>query len=512
MSQIVGIDLGTTNSAIAYVDDGESEIIRTPQGNYTTPSVVQFRDDETLVGEPAYGTMITRSGQTVSHVKRHMGDDWESQEINGQTYRPEQVSALILEKLVEDAEEKLEEDIESAVITVPAYFGVAQREATKQAAEIADLDVERVINEPTAACLRYAQEAEDDLLEGEKETVFVYDLGGGTFDATLVEVGGEHVRVLGTGGDEQLGGEDFTNELYQHVKQAFLDAGNEIDDDPGIEANLREEAKELKENLSEVKSAEISIFMGGGFELEVTRNEFEELIDLLVEDTLSTVDDLFAHKNVDREKADVDRVLLVGGSTRVPLVQERVGDYFSLEPSRELDPDYVVAEGAAVQAANLDKDYEIDDTDNDDEDGADETELTDVISHTVGVEVFEEDSPNSLAPILEQNKEVPVTDKDVFTTTEDNQTTVEVRIFEGEDPIAEENTPLGEFRLSNLEPRPAGEPSIEVTFEVTEEGVIEATAVDKDLDKEATATVDVGLSQKEVTELKDEISNIPKVK
>ena len=507
MSKVVGIDLGTTNSAIAHVEDGEAEIIRNEQGNYTMPSVVQFGEDETVVGKMAYSRRVTKSDEIVEHIKRHMGEDYETDEIHGNTYRPEQVSGFILEKLRKDAVEKLgDEDVSSAVITVPAYFGVAQREATKNAAELVDLDVERVINEPTAACLRYAKEVEGELLEGEKETVFVYDLGGGTFDATLVEVGDGTVRALGTDGNKQLGGEDLTNELYEHIKQAFLDAGNQIDD-PSIESTLRQEAKETKEDLSQVESRMVSVHIGGGFEFEVTRDEFEDQVEHLVEDTLHTVDELFADENVDCTKDEVDRVLLVGGSTRTPLVQERVEDYFGIEPSKELDPDYVVAQGAAIQADNLDVDYE--DTTTTEEDP---TNLVDVISHTVGVEVYEEDGPNSLAPILEANEEVPAEDDDVFTTTQDDQTTIKVRIFEGEDPIAEENNHLGSFELSDLDPRPAGEPTIDVTFKVTEEGVIKASAYDNDTDKKATATVDVGLTKEEMDGMKQKIADVPAVK
>jgi molecular chaperone DnaK len=514
MSKVVGIDLGTTNSAIAHVEDGEAEIIRNEQGNYTMPSVVQFGEDETVVGKMAYSRRVTKSDEIVEHIKRHMGEDYETDEIHGNTYRPEQVSGFILEKLRKDAEEKFgNEDVSSAVITVPAYFGVAQREATKTAAELVDLEVERVINEPTAACLRYAKEVEGELLEGEKETVFIYDLGGGTFDATLVEVGNGTVRAMGTDGNKQLGGEDLTNELYEHIKQAFLDAGNQVDD-PSIESTLRQEAKEAKEDLSQVESRMVSVHIGGGFEFEVTRDEFEDQVEHLVEDTLHTVDELFADENVDCTKDDVDRVLLVGGSTRTPIVQERVEDYFGIEPSKELDPDYVVAQGAAIQADNLDVDYEVDDTSGPTNNGGDDesTKLVDVISHTVGVEVYEEDGPNSLEPILEANEEVPAENDDVFTTTEDNQTIIEVRIFEGEDPIAEENNHLGSFELSDLDPRPAGEPTIDVTFKVTEEGVIKASANDKGTDKKATATVDVGLTEKEKQDLMQEIANVPAVK
>lgn len=511
MPRVIGIDLGTTNSAMAQYDDGEAEIITNAEGDATTPSVVQFKNGEHIVGKAAKNTRVSYADRTILHVKRHMGDEWETQEIDGETYRPEAISAFILKKLKKDAEDRLGESVSGAVITVPAYFGIKQREATKNAAEIADLEAERIINEPTAACLQYTTELDEELLHGEKETVFVYDLGGGTFDATLVEVGDGVVRVIGTGGDKQLGGEDFDNEVYEYIKQQYQEAGHgEVG--KTLESNLREEAQKLKEQLTSMKEASLEQMLSPEetFQVTMTRDEFEQEVDHLVEKTIRTVDDLFNHPNVDATMDDVDRVLLVGGSTRIPLVQKRVEEKFGMEPSKELEPDYVVAEGAAIQAGNLETVYEVDpdgDGGGDGDNGHTETELVDVLAHTVGVEVYVEDGPNELSPILEQNQEVGKGDTGEFTTVEDNQTEIEICVFEGEDPIAEKNEEIGNFKLSGIKPQAAGEPTIEVSFRVTEEGVLEATAVDKETGKEATAEFTVGLD--DITPIKEKVSNVP---
>lgn len=489
MSKTVGIDLGTTNSVVAVLDeDGHPDVLKNSSGDRTTPSVVQFRDDETVVGEPALNFLEKFPDRTVRKVKRHMGDDDWTFDADGETLDPETVSALILEKLVKDAESKMDEPVDSAVITVPADFSIAERQATKNAAEIAGLEVERLMNEPTAACLAYG-------LGDTDETVLVYDLGGGTFDVTVVDISeSEGIVVDGTRGAQRLGGEDFDEAFYEKViLPAYVEQIGQ-EPTPECETELLSEAKRAKEDLTDVETTFVT--SGDGLDLEVTREEFEDAIDNVLEDTIDTVEALFDGDNVDTDRDDVDRVLLAGGSTRIPAVKERVTDYFGTEPSKALDLDLVVAEGAALatDTDSLGVNVEVN------REGSDER-FVDVIARTIGIETHNTDGPNEFVPILEQDREVPAENaRDGFTTVEDDQKAIEVNILEGDSDFAGDNDQLGSFTLENIPPQPAGEPEFEVKFQIDEDGVLHAEATDLDTGESADTTLEIGLSQQEVEE------------
>lgn len=489
MPRTVGIDLGTTNSVVAVLDEeGDPEVIKNSSGDRLTPSVVQFREEETVVGKVALNQLLRFPDQTVRKVKRRMGDgDW-TFEIEDEELDPESISALILEKLVKGAEEQLEEEVEGAVITVPADFSIAERQATKNAAEIAGLEVDRLMNEPTAACLRYGVGETD-------ETVLVYDLGGGTFDVTVVDVSAdEGIVVDGTRGAQRLGGEDFDEVVYEQlILPEYVDQVGEEPDETA-EKELRGEAKGVKEDLSDVQTSFVSY--AGEFDYEITREEFEEAAESIVENTIDTIDALFDGENVDTDRDDVDRVLLVGGSTRIPMVQQRVSEYFAAEPSKELDLDLVVAEGAAMAS-----DPDTVSVDIGDSSGGSDDRFVDVVARTIGIEVHAEGEHNEFAPILEQDREVPAENsEDGFTTVDDDQTTIEVKIREGNSDFASDNELLGSFTLENIPPQPAGEPEFRVDFEIDEDGVLHAEAEDLDTGEAADTTLEIGLSQREIEE------------
>ena len=511
MGITVGIDLGTTNSVVARLnEDGEPVILKNSEGKQKTRSVVQLRENETVVGEAALRAALRFPDTTVRQIKRYMGDEkWEI-EAYGETYTPEQISALILEKLIKDAEEEIGgEEIDEAVITVPAYFGAKEREATKNAAEIAGIEVKRLLNEPTAACLRYG-------LEDDEETVLVYDLGGGTFDATVVNLSQKDgVTVDGVKGGQQLGGDDFDRALYEEVMyEEFVD---QVDQDPAkddeLEWQLLETAKEVKEDLSVAESAWATMNLGTeSYEQEITREEFNEATEHLVDETLDIIDDLFDSDNVGSKKDDVDRVLLVGGSTRIPIVQQRVEDYFDVEPSKELDQDMVVAEGAAMATdleqleMKLDGDFQ----------GEGSSVFTDVVSKTIGIEAVDlqsEDGDTRFVPVLEENTEVPATsEREDFTTVEDGQTSLEIRILEGGDPDPEKNERLGRFMLEGIPRQPAGEPEFRITFRVDEDGVLHAEAENIETGEQADTTLDIGLSQTGIAVAREQHEEIPDVR
>jgi molecular chaperone DnaK len=488
MGKTLGIDLGTTNSAAAYIDeDGDPEIIENAEGEMTTPSVIQIQEEgETLIGETAVNLARTRASRTVERVKRDMGTDKEY-DIGDETFRPEDVSALILQKLKIDAEDYLGEDVDNAVITVPYYFGSAEREATRDAGQIAGLSVRRIINEPTAACVRYGFKQEE-----ADRFIFVYDLGGGTFDATLVDTGESSVDVIATEGNEELGGENFDDKLYEQIREEFIEAGNpDPDQDRNLEFNVRDTVKTAKEDLSNGSSTMISLLIGEEpFERELTREEFNDFTGDLVDQTIDHIDELFAKESVYVEPEDIDDIILVGGSTRIPLVQERVEDYFGEEPSQDVSTDTIVAQGAAMVG------------DMSDEKG----QVYDVLSHSLGVMVAEkvdekDERVEKFDPILKKNDKVPsYNDKENYTTFSDNQTEIAIHILQGESELAEECDELGVFTLSGIEPRPAGEPRFAIRFTVNKEGRLSAEVKEADTGNEEDFTLDdtIGLEREEI--------------
>jgi molecular chaperone DnaK len=486
----VGIDLGTTNSVVAHLDDdGEPEIIKI-NGNNKTPSVVQVREDETVVGESAVNQATRYPDTTVQKVKRHMGDDEWRKELNGTEFRPEGISALILEKLVDGASDQLGEEVDEAVITVPADFSITERQATKDAAEIAGIEVKQLLNEPEAACLRYG-------LQGTNETVLVYDLGGGTFDVTVVDLSEDgRIEVDGSRGAQRLGGEDFDDAVYEQlILPAYVEQmGEEPNDD--VELKLRQEAKRVKEGLSDAKTDWADLTMPDDtFEVEITREEFNEATEHIVENTIDTIEDLFDGDNVSATKSDLDRVLLVGGSTRIPAVQDRVEEYFGMTPSKDLDQDLVVAEGAAIAT-----DLDIGDTD---------TTTTSVVARPIGIEVFAE-GENECETMIEQDVSVPTDNsKDGFTTVDDNQKEIEVKILEGDSDFAADNDTLGSFILENIEDAPAGVPEFDITFNIDENGILSAEARDLETGSEADHTLEIGLDEVETDQAIERKENIP---
>ncbi len=492
MGITVGIDLGTTNSVVAKLnEDGDPEILKNNKGDYKTPSVVQIRDDETVIGDPALGSALRFQERTIHQVKRHMGDDWTT-DVDGTEFSPEEISALILEKLVKDAEEETGEEIDSAVITVPADFSTTERQATKDAAKIAGLEVDSLLNEPTAACLRYG-------LTDSTETVLVYDLGGGTFDVTVVNISADgNITVDGSRGAQRLGGEDFDDVIYEQIiLPAYVEQTGEEPTEE-MEWELRKQGKKAKEDLSETETAWPTV---PGFDVEISRQEFEEVTGDIIENTIDTIEDLFNGDNVSTTKDDVDRILLAGGSTRIPAVQERVAEYFGMEPSKELDQDFVVAEGAAVST-------EIDI--NEDED----TQVTNVVARTIGVEVKGDGEYNESVPIIEQDTPVQEAQNSErgFTTTVDNQTSIEVKILEGDSDFAPDNDELGSFVLDGIAKEPAGVPEFEIMFNIDEDGVLQAEAEDLDTGKKADTTLEIGLTEKEIEEAIKKKSGVPAIR
>jgi molecular chaperone DnaK len=496
----LGIDLGTTYSVAAKLNsDDEPKIIRNNNGYNKTPSVVQIRENETLVGSPAVREKMMYPDQTIERVKRHMGEEDWSVEVAGEEYTPEAVSARILAKIKGDVEEMTDESVEEVVITVPAYFGNKEREATMNAARAAGFNEENgfedgdvsLLAEPIAACMRYGANAVG-------ETVFVYDLGGGTFDATVVEItetanGDLDYRVDGTEGGQRLGGEDFDDKLYDVLKSTMLDEGHpDPDDNDALRFDIYENVRELKHALSDADEASIGVNIGGEvFSETMERSEFEDLTENLVEETLNKTEKLFDHKNVENDKEDIDRVLLVGGSTRIPLVKERVEEYFGIEPSVDLEQDFVVAEGAAIAT---------------DEDlGGDGGN----VPRTIGVTVKDTDSGElKMADIIEKNTEAPATkSKDDLKKVDVESDAATFEILEGEKTLreADNNEVLGEIELTNLEP---GEnPTFELTYEVDEDGRLHARAKNLDTGQQVDTTVHLGLEAPEIKDIGGDITD-----
>jgi molecular chaperone DnaK len=475
MGKIIGIDLGTTNSCVAVMEGGKPTVIPNAEGERTTPSVVAFtKNGERLVGKSAKRQAVTNVDRTISSIKRKMGTS-DGPVIDGKKYTPEQISAMILQKLKADAEAYLGDKVTEAVITVPAYFNDDQRQATKAAGKIAGLDVKRIINEPTAAALAYG-------LNNEKEQkIMVYDLGGGTFDVSIIDIGDDVVEVLATNGDTHLGGDDFDNRIIDWMVSEFkAKEGVDLSQDKMAMQRLKEAAENAKKELSNSTTTEINLpFITATadgpkhFDMTLTRAKFEELISDLVEKTAIPVQN--AMRDAGLTNADLGKVLLVGGSTRIPCVQEKVRQLTGHEPSKNLNPDECVAIGAAIQGGNL----------SGDKTNSSDILLLDVTPLTLSIETLGGIS----TPLIERNTTIPTKKSQVFSTAADNQTSVDIHVLQGERKFARDNKTLGTFRLDGIAPAPRGIPQIEVTFDIDANGIINVSAKDLGTGKDAHITI-----------------------
>lgn len=477
MSKIIGIDLGTTNSCVAVMEGGKPVVIANTEGARTTPSVVAFtKTGERLVGEPAKRQAVTNSEKTISSIKRHMGTDFKVS-IDDKKYSPQEISAMILQKLKGDAENYLGEKVTEAVITVPAYFNDAQRQATKDAGKIAGLEVKRIINEPTAAALAYG-------LDNEKEQkIMVYDLGGGTFDVSIIEIGDGVIEVLATAGDNKLGGDDFDQKVTDYMLAEFKRTeGVDLSTDKMALQRLREAAEKAKKELSSATTTNINLpFITATsegpkhFDMNLTRAKFDELTHDLVERTATPV--TTALKDAGITSSELGKVLLVGGSTRIPAVQEKVQKLTGHEPSKSLNPDECVALGASIQGGKLAGDA-----------GAGEILLLDVTPLSLSIETM----GGVATRLIERNTTIPTKKSQVFSTAADNQTAVDINVVQGERQFAKDNKSLGQFRLDGIPPARRGVPQIEVTFDIDANGIVNVSAKDLGTGKEQHITITAG--------------------
>ena len=485
MSKIIGIDLGTTNSCVAVLEGGEPKIVPNPEGNRTTPSVVSFKNGERQVGEVAKRQAVTNPN-TVMSVKRHMGTSYKV-EVEGKEYSPQEISAIILQNLKATAEAYLGEEVTKAVVTVPAYFNDAERQATKDAGKIAGLEVERIINEPTAAALAYGLDKTD-----EDQTVLVYDLGGGTFDVSILELGDGVFEVKSTAGDNRLGGDDFDQVIIDYLVSEFRkENGIDLSKDKMAVQRLKDAAEKAKKDLSGVTSTQISLpFITAGeagpLHLEVTlsRAKFEELSSDLVERTMGPTRQALSDAGL--STSEIDRVILVGGSTRIPAVQEAIKKATGKEPHKGVNPDEVVAMGAAIQGGVLTGDVK-------------DVVLLDVTPLSLGIETMGGVSTK----LIDRNTTIPTSKSQVFSTAADNQTAVDIHVLQGERQMAADNKTLGRFQLTDIPPAPRGIPQIEVTFDIDKNGIVNVRAKDLGTNKEQTITIksSTGLSDEEIDKM-----------
>lgn len=489
MSKVIGIDLGTTNSAVAVLEGKEPKIITNPEGNRTTPSVVAFKNGEIQVGEVAKRQAITNPN-TISSIKRHMGEEGYKVKVDGKEYTPQEISAMILQYIKKFAEDYLGEPVKDAVITVPAYFNDAQRQATKDAGKIAGLNVQRIINEPTASSLAYGLDKDE-----KDEKILVYDLGGGTFDVSVLELGDGVFQVLSTNGDTNLGGDDFDNAIIDWLIENFKkENGVDLSSDKMALQRLKDAAEKAKKDLSGISSTHISLpFISAGesgplhLEADLSRAKFDELTHDLVARTKIPFDN--ALKDAGLSVSDIDKVILNGGSTRIPAVQEAVKQWAGKDPDHSINPDEAVALGAAVQGGVITGDVK-------------DIVLLDVTPLSLGIETM----GGVFTKLIDKNTTIPTSKSQIFSTAADNQPAVDVHVLQGERPMAADNKTLGRFQLTDIPAAPRGVPQIQVTFDIDKNGIVNVSAKDMGTGKEQKITIksSTGLSDEEIKRMQKE--------